>query len=219
MAPGATVCRPFSFTATGACGGTLTATIHFQDGATDLGNVTYTFTLGVPNTTTVFSQNFDGVVAPALPAGWTTAATGVEVPWVTSTTNPNSAPNDAFAPDPTNIGNTELVTPTIAIPRGQFHQVTFKNLYNMESGFDGMVLEISINGGAFSDIIAAGGTFVLGGYNATISTAFGSPIAGRHGLDRSLGRDGCGANLYHDEGQPAGRRFRAAYSVEVACCH
>ena len=70
------------------------------------------------------------------------------------------------------------MTPTIAIPSG-LHQLTFKNLYNMEFGFDGMVLEISINGGAFSDIITAGGTFVLGGYNATISTQFGSPIGGR----------------------------------------
>ena len=70
MAPGDTVCQPFSFTATGACGGTLTATIHFQDGATDLGNVTYTFTLGTLNTTTTFTENFDGVTAPALPAGW-----------------------------------------------------------------------------------------------------------------------------------------------------
>ena len=70
MAPGATVCRPFTFTATGTCGGTLTATIHFQDGATDLGNAVYTFTLGTLNTTTTFTENFDGVTAPALPAGW-----------------------------------------------------------------------------------------------------------------------------------------------------
>jgi len=42
-----------------------------------------------------------------------------------------------------------------------------------------MVLEISINGGAYQDILAAGGSFAAGGYNATISTAFMSPIAGR----------------------------------------
>ena len=42
-----------------------------------------------------------------------------------------------------------------------------------------MVLEISINGGPFTDIIAAGGSFVTGGYNKTISNNFGSPIAGR----------------------------------------
>ena len=44
--------------------------IHFQDGATDLGNAVYTFTLGTLNTTTTFSENFDGVTAPNLPLGW-----------------------------------------------------------------------------------------------------------------------------------------------------
>ncbi len=42
------------------------------------------------------------------------------------------------------------------------------------------VLEISINGGAFQDIIAAGGSFAIGGYNGVISVNFGSPIAGRN---------------------------------------
>jgi hypothetical protein len=132
---------------------------------------------------TTFSENFDGVTAPALPGGWTTAATGVEVPWVTSTTIPASAPNDAFAPDVTNIGNTELITPAIAVPAAG-GRLTFNNLYNMEfanatTGYDGMVLEISIAGGAYADILAAGGTFVTGGYSHTISTGFMSPIAGR----------------------------------------
>lgn len=61
--------------------------------------------------------------------------------------------------------------------------MTFHNLFNMEAngttGFDGMVLEIRINGGAFADILTAGGSFVTGGYTHTISTAFGNPIAGR----------------------------------------
>ena len=48
IAPGTTTCQPFTFTATGVCGGTLTATIHFQDGTTDLGDVTYTFVMGLP---------------------------------------------------------------------------------------------------------------------------------------------------------------------------
>ncbi|CAN5388366.1 hypothetical protein BH20ACI1_BH20ACI1_10470 [soil metagenome] len=57
--------------------------------------------------------------------------------------------------------------------------VTFRNLYNLESTFDGEVLEISIGGGAFQDIITAGGSFVTGGYNSTLSTAFGNPLPGR----------------------------------------
>jgi len=46
LAGGAAVCRPFTFTATGTCGATITATIQLQDGATNLGTVTFTFTLG-----------------------------------------------------------------------------------------------------------------------------------------------------------------------------
>ena len=42
-----------------------------------------------------------------------------------------------------------------------------------------MVLEISINGGAFADIIQAGGNFISGGYTHTILSGFGNPIAGR----------------------------------------
>jgi hypothetical protein len=46
-------------------------------------------------------------------------------------------------------------------------------------GWDGMVLEISIGGGAYQDILAAGGSFASGGYTRTIDTIFSSPIAGR----------------------------------------
>ena len=54
----------------------------------------------------------------------------------------------------------------------------------METGFDGGVLEISIGGGAFQDILAAGGTFGVGGYNGTISVNFGSPDCRSSGVDR-----------------------------------
>jgi hypothetical protein len=176
------VFRNFTFTIdpSSACGAPVTASLVMTDGPTNYGTLTYTFGTGVP--VVVVAQNFDGVGAPALPAGWTTAATGSESLWITSTTSPNTAPNDAFAPDPTTVGNTELVTSSIAVPAGG-GQLTFKNLYNMEAAggnlYDGMVLEISIGGGTFADIIAAGGSFVAGGYTGTISSSFGSPIAGR----------------------------------------
>ena len=57
IAAGPTVSRPFTFVASGACGGSITATFHLQDGALDLGNVTYTFQLGtVVNNTQTFSN-------------------------------------------------------------------------------------------------------------------------------------------------------------------
>ena len=55
-------------------------------------------------------------------------------------------------------------------------------------GFDGGVLEISTDGGnTFQDILAAGGSFVMGGYNRTISADRGSPIAGRQAWSGNSG--------------------------------
>jgi hypothetical protein len=134
-------------------------------------------------TPNVFSENFDAVTAPALPTGWTTAATGSEAQWITSTTNPASPANDALALASKAVGNTELITPIINVPAGG-GTLTFQSLFNLKSapprvGFDGMVLEISIAGSAYQDIEAVGGSFVAGGYNHVISSDFGSPIAGR----------------------------------------
>jgi len=46
IAPGASASQNFTFIASGVCGGTITASLQLQDGATNLGTVTYTFLLG-----------------------------------------------------------------------------------------------------------------------------------------------------------------------------
>lgn len=221
---GAAVTRPYTFTAAGACGDIITLTLQLQDGATNLGNVTYTMRLGTLTTATTFTENFDAVTAPALPAGWTTAVTGVGVAWASSATTPSSAPNAAFAPDVTNIGNSELVTPVINVPAGG-GTLSFKNLFNMEAssatptlGWDGMVLEISINGGAFADITTGGNAFLTGGYTRGIDTQYQSPIAGRQAWS-GLSGGTTAAPTYIDSsialpaaaaGQPIRLKWRAA---------
>jgi len=84
----------------------------------------------------------------------------------------------------------ELTSPAFALPAGSA-QLTFRNNYNLEAGsttgYDGGVLEIAINNGAFNDILAAGGSFVSGGYNGTIATRFSSPIAGRNAWSGNSG--------------------------------
>ncbi len=189
VAGGAAVAQPFTFTATGACGGTITNTFQLQDGANVLGTVTFLFTLGQPGT--VLAENFDGVSAPNLPAGWTTFAGGAQSPWVTSTSQADTAPNAAFSPDPSTVGSNALVSPLIAIT-GTATQLTFRQYYNLESsasgtGYDGGVLEISIGGGPFTDILAAGGSFASGGYNRTISTQYNNPLAGRQAWSGNSG--------------------------------
>src|SRR4029077_12266190 len=46
-------------------------------------------------------------------------------------------------------------------------------------GFDGGVLEISIGAGAYTDILAAGASFVSGGYTSVIDTHWNNPLMGR----------------------------------------
>jgi hypothetical protein len=134
---------------------------------------------GAPGYTMSFSENFDGVTAPALPAGWAAVnASGGGALWVTSTTTPYSAPNDAFVDNPAAVSDKRLDTPAIAITSAAA-QAIFRNSYDLESGYDGGVLEISIGGGAFTDILTAGGSFAGGGYNGTISGSFSNPLAGR----------------------------------------
>ena len=199
---GGSASRPFTFTASGSCGGTLTATFQLQDGGTNLGTVTFTFTLGVLNVS--FSENFDGVVAPALPAGWTSAFTNGDGDctaggplcalgsnWATVNTSSDTAPNSAFHNDPTCVTNNTLDTPSFSIGTTSA-QVTFRHSFNLEDTFDGTVLEVSspnINGGAFTDITnaAVGGSFVTGGYTDTINNTFFSPIGGRQAWSGSSG--------------------------------
>lgn len=174
VASGATGFGDFSFNANADCGNTITLTFHLQDGALDLGNVTKTYTLGLLVSTPTAVENFDGVTAPALPAGWTTVRNGNAPLWVTSTTN-SSPPNSAFGGGSTTPGDNTLTSPVIAVPTAPAFghqagvQLNFRNSYNTELNFDGGVLEISIEGGAFQDILAAGGSFAAGGYNGTIA--------------------------------------------------
>jgi hypothetical protein len=147
------------------------------------------------------SENFDGVAVPALPNCWTAAnAAGGAPLWVTSNAgNPppasDSAPNAAFVDDPSTATDKRLDSPVIALRAGVPTQLTFRQNYNLEfntgtgstQAYDGGVLEISVDGGAFQDILTAGGSFAAGGYNKVVSTSFGSTIPGRNAWSGNSG--------------------------------
>jgi hypothetical protein len=179
---GATVSMPFSFTAGGSCGSIITATFQLQDGPANLGSLTVNFQTGIP--VMPLNQNFDGVAAPALPSGWTTAVSAGSN-WVTTTANRDSAPNGAFAFEPTNAGVAELISPVVPIVTSSA-KLTFRNFYNSEcdpaiktNAYDGGVLEIKIGAGAFTDILSAGGSFAANGYNKKIDPTDDNPLDGR----------------------------------------
>src|SRR5205085_1278513 len=135
IAPTGMAQMPFSFTAAnGACGQPLVATLQLQDGAVNLGTITYNLTTGV--VLSALTEKFDTVVAPALPAGWVAAnATGAAPLWVTSASSFTSAPNGAFIDDPAAASDKRLDTPGISITSASA-QVSFRNNFNLESTFD-----------------------------------------------------------------------------------
>jgi hypothetical protein len=178
-AGGAAVSRPFTFTAQAACGGTITAILQLQDGATNYGTVSFNIPVGKFITVTNFAENFDEVLAPNLPAGWASTATGDQSPWtVTETQRDGASGKSVYVGVPPDASIAELVSPAIHIT-SSFAQVTFRNNYWLLSGVDGGVLEIQIGNGAFQDILAAGGTFAAGGYTMTLNTTSSNPLGGR----------------------------------------
>ena len=136
-----------------------------------------------------FYQNFDYTSPPNLPSGWNTSFSSgaadctpagtcaLGTNWVTSKANPAEGPISAFHDAPACVTDSVMDTPYFYLPSGFFsYNAIFVHSYNLENGRDGAVLEISINGGRYIDIVQAGG-FV--NYNGVISTSFQSPIAGR----------------------------------------
>jgi hypothetical protein len=139
-------------------------------------------------------ENFDLVTPPVLPPGWT-AMNAIDpdgILWQTSDSGDpsppaESLPNAAWVNDPDTISDKYLDSPSGTIDPVGSSALVFWNNYALEDGFDGAVLEVSLDGGPFQDILAAGGTFFEGGYNGTISTCCGSPLAGRQAWTGSSG--------------------------------
>ena len=185
LTSGGAASRNFTFTANGTCGAGIAATLLLQDGTADLGKIVFNFNLGTP--IIVLTQNFDSVVAPALPAGWSTMASNGVSPWVTSTTWHDSPANAVFADEPVSPGVEDLISPAIPIASASA-QISFRQFYNTEAdpavaseAYDGGLLEIQIGTNDFVELTAAGGSFVAGGYDHTITTQTNSdnPFKGR----------------------------------------
>ena len=120
-------------------------------------------------------ENFDGVTFPLLPSGWQSTGTPA---WNTVSGNSDSAPNHAFVANIPTVQDSILTSPSFLLspttPR-----MSFRHSFDTEAQWDGGVIEISINGGSFSDIVTRGGTFVTGGYTGVLNNS-GNPLAGRN---------------------------------------
>jgi hypothetical protein len=147
------------------------------------------------------SEDFDAVIPPALPPGWlATNAQGPARLWVVSNSGvplptADTLPNAAFVDDPAVLSDKRLHSLGLTFFESLGVRLTFRHNFNLEAseqnqavGYDGGVLEVSSDGGnTFQDVLAAGGSFVVGGYNRTIATDRGSPIAGRQAWSGNSG--------------------------------
>ncbi len=101
----------------------------------------------------------------------------------------NGSANYWFVADITTVSDSYLRSSTLnATADGLLLQ--FFHAYDLESatnntGFDGGVVEISVNGGAFNDIGPA--NFIKNGYTKTIAGGSGNPLAGRQAFSGDSG--------------------------------
>ncbi|MCB0740710.1 MAG: M36 family metallopeptidase, partial [Chitinophagaceae bacterium] len=109
---------------------------------------------------------------------WTEASTTTNH-WIAHNVRSHSAPNSFFSPD-VSVNSDQTLTTTNSIALGANPPtLSFWHRYEFEgTSFDGAVLEISTDGGSnWSDIGEA--NIVQNGYTGTISSSFGSVLAGR----------------------------------------
>jgi hypothetical protein len=180
----------FTIPAGTPCGGAVSITINVTS---SLGPTSFQRTFQVGQALLTSSENFDGVSTPTLPAGWSASQALNGASFATTTNNPSSGPNALFAAYPaTSAGGSDITTPTMAISV-QAAILSFGNRFDTEGGWDGAVLEISVAGGPFTDIVTAGGTFIDNGYNGLMAAATSSgtytanPLQGRNGWTGNSG--------------------------------
>lgn len=129
----------------------------------------------------VFSENFSTGVG-----GFTTGGTGAQT-WGLSTVRPSpvSGGNAMLATNIATVSDQQLTSPAIHLPSGQQPlTLHFQNWRNIENNgttgcYDGGLLEISVDGGAFTQL--TGSALLNDPYRGAISGSFGNPLAGRSG--------------------------------------
>ncbi|MBP7867683.1 MAG: hypothetical protein KA419_17265 [Acidobacteria bacterium] len=184
---GGSATRSFTFTVNPllTCGDRITATLKLVDGAAAHPSLAWFIPSGEARTRA--AQDFDGVTIPALPPGWTASTPVGRNAWATSTAAARSAPNSAFVADVEDYADARLDSPPyqVTAPGETF---TFHHRYRFNPLMAaGGVLEISVNGGDFTDIEAAGGSFVEGGYSGKIPVSDpDNPLRGRRAWNDTL---------------------------------
>lgn len=140
---------------------------------------------------TCANQNFDSAVTPSLPSGWTSSvATGAATTPAFVTRGVgyvDTGVNTAWIDDTNDFADISLYSPVLGVvdigvtPTVSFHHSFYlwapDASPSYAGAYDGAVLEMSVNGGDFADVSAAGGSITTGGYNTYLDSTFNNPIA------------------------------------------
>ncbi len=164
----------FVFGLTGSFGQSVALNLALTADGGVAQNAALNFTLG--RELFALNANWDG--GGTLPTGWSAATTGNGGGWSVVSTDSFSAPSAVFAADLTGAGTSVLTSPQVTVS-GAGRELSFWHRYNTQLGKDGGVLEVSVNGGAWTDIVTAGGAFLEGGYDSTFGNGQQNPLAGR----------------------------------------
>lgn len=181
--PGDTATGAFTFRASAglACGAPITATLQLTEGQASIG--TRVFTLPMRASMVEASlEEFETTSVPQLPAGW---ANNGSINWVTVATAAFAGTNAIAVAAPAVSVESKLDSGSYQVPSAGA-EFAFTHFYDFEAGFDGAVLEVSINGANFIDITTAGGTFISGGYTSTLQDSL-NPLAGRQAWSGNSG--------------------------------
>jgi len=83
-----------------------------------------------------------------------------------------------FTSDETNVKDDRLVAGPFSLGGGS-PVLSFWHHFDTEGGYDGGVLEVSTDGVTWVDVEVAGGIFLTGGYDDSVSAYSSNPLAGR----------------------------------------
>lgn len=175
-------------------------------------SVTRTFQVQVDNGIGVETSWFDDMESGD--SNWAVSHGAGAIDWALGTANPHSPDYAWFAEGIGSVTDQYLAFASpIVLP--SFAELHVWHDYNLETGYDGGVIELSTDGGTvWQDL----DTYMTqNGYNSTISGSFSSPIAGR----RAFSGDSNGyietvIDLSSFAGQSALIRFRLATDTSVA---
>jgi len=175
LAPGASAERLFTFSLAGTAG----QACNLQLAVTGNGYSTtlpFALTLGSTGSLAVLAADFDA--SSSLPVGWSSSVSAGGSPWVISTTQTNSPPRSSFSAGAAVAGESSLQSPSFVVGANG-GTLEFKHRYDLESRYDGGVLEVSRNGGAWRDITSDGLVFEAGGYQSPIRASAGTLLSRR----------------------------------------